>query len=65
MPGASNKRSLTKKISGRAQNDQAIGIGEEVKIGIHLAIERFLLDESRKGLVISGMLTVMFFMLIN
>ena len=29
--------------------DQAACIGEEVKIGIHLAVERFKFDENKKG----------------
>lgn len=29
--------------------NQSVCIGEEVKIGVHLAIERFRFDETKKG----------------
>lgn len=43
---------LTMSASRGPRLDQAACIGEEVKIGVHLAIERFRLDEKRKGTLI-------------
>ncbi|KAK7115641.1 3'-5' RNA helicase YTHDC2-like [Littorina saxatilis] len=51
-PGSANQNRPGSAMSGKRgpRRDQDACIGEEVKIGIHLAVERFKFDENRKEL---------------